>query len=167
MPTNHPYRISPLPPAAPPPPYLENEGVRWGGINMRLDERGKFARRSFSTLDARWIHYPRRSPPSPDVVVCPLPLAVFPTIYISPRPTLPFVSFFSFPSSFLRYGSPGVRDPTCIANEKSRGLARSPRFLPRSSPDHIHALSFVYLLALALTHIRHSRPLIKDTTKEG
>jgi len=104
----HPVRryttLAGLPPCTPrfPPPARTRE-FSLGWDQYELGERGKFARRSFSTLDAMDTHTSLSLPPPP--VVCSLPA---PSSSVLPPTSAPTVLFFvPLPRVF-----PGVRDPT-------------------------------------------------------
>jgi hypothetical protein len=113
---------------------------------MRLGERGKFARRSFSTLGAMDIpHHPSPSrspslsfplppPPPPPPRSLASSVRVLSTFYrtSAPKPVVPF--FFASPrvfspTVFVTRVIPAATAATITA-EVDVGLARSPRFLP-------------------------------------
>lgn len=135
MPTNHPYWISPLSCRASLP---RKRGSSLGWDQYEVGRTREIRAQVLSTHPRRAMDTyttPRGYPPpslsfSPSMFSIRDLLAVCPIIYISVPNPAAFFSFLSFcfplPSSvvFLR----GVRDPTRTANERSRGLARSPRF---------------------------------------
>lgn len=137
----------PLPSLLPAPRAFHlplERGSSLGWDQYELGERGKFARRSFSTLDAMVTHTRLPLPPS---VMCP-PSAPFSSILLpTSAPTVLFFVSLFLSLSFVRCVFPSVRDPTRAvpaAREVDVGLARLPRFLRRPSPDPRISVDYSY-----------------------